>query len=183
MPPDLTNNDTKFAARFVFKEYDERIMEVTIRMLQKAGVCPLCGGKLKYRDNQEIRCDYIVVPWTCENCGAKGQEESDIVFESHRAVCDIEGQEVDLQQTIDEQFWGEWIAYDGKGMVYRAGLNESCVSIEDACDVIDRYFQNYGDEAIAVWVERRGNGKSSIPIFITCVDVFGDRQVTRNEYL
>lgn len=57
---------------------------------QESGVCPICGGRLEYGEDEPID-DGGVIDWTCSDCGATGQEGYDKVFDKHYNVYDSEG--------------------------------------------------------------------------------------------
>lgn len=48
----------------------------------QAGVCPVCGGELRYTDNEQMD-NGGVYHWICEECGATGKEGYDEVFDGH----------------------------------------------------------------------------------------------------
>lgn len=54
------------------------------------GICPICGGKLEYGDDEPLD-DGGVYEWTCLHCGATGKEGYDKVFDKHYDVYDKDG--------------------------------------------------------------------------------------------
>lgn len=54
------------------------------------GICPICGGKLEYGDDESMD-DGGVYEWTCPHCGATGKEGYDKVFTRHYDVQDGDG--------------------------------------------------------------------------------------------
>lgn len=58
--------------------------------VDKAGVCPLCGGTLIYGEDASAHRPHAV-GWTCAECGATGKEAYREVFDCHYDVRDKEG--------------------------------------------------------------------------------------------
>lgn len=55
------------------------------------GVCPACGGELRYTDNEQMDGGGVY-HWICEGCGATGKEGYDEVFDGHHyEVRDADG--------------------------------------------------------------------------------------------
>ena len=82
-------------------------------------------------------------------------------------------------------FWVCWLAKDVmRGAAYRAGSHDACLTLDEAKAVLNKYLQVYGDDAIAVWIERHDcDGKKlGIPVFVTCVNAVGSKDVVRDEY-
>lgn len=53
----------------------------------KDGICPCCGAKVEYLDDQEIYDDSnTCVSWKCPGCGATGTAEYHGVFAGHTDV-------------------------------------------------------------------------------------------------
>lgn len=60
----------------------------------QSGVCPVCGGELRYTDNEQMD-DGGVYHWICKGCGATGKEGYDEVFDGHHyEVRDEDGNEI-----------------------------------------------------------------------------------------
>ena len=57
-------------------------------------ICPVCGAKLTEYEAHEILDEGGVIPWTCSECGATGEEEYDRVFDQHYNVCLANGEPV-----------------------------------------------------------------------------------------
>lgn len=54
----------------------------------------MCGAKLTEYEAHEILDEGGVIPWTCSECGATGEEEYDRVFDQHYNVCLANGEPV-----------------------------------------------------------------------------------------
>lgn len=48
----------------------------------ESDICPICGSYLDY-EPIELEGDMIYYPYTCENCGAKGEEWYSLEFNGH----------------------------------------------------------------------------------------------------
>lgn len=59
----------------------------------EAGVCPVCGGENLENESAEIDDGGVKYPWTCQDCGASGDEYYDISFSEHCNVTDSDGNE------------------------------------------------------------------------------------------
>lgn len=46
------------------------------------GICPLCGGELKYTDNEQMDGGGVY-HWICQSCEAAGKEGYGEVFDGH----------------------------------------------------------------------------------------------------
>lgn len=57
---------------------------------EEAGVCPVCGSSLEYRDDIRID-DGGFFLWKCPSCGATGKEGYDRAFNEHFDVTDGDG--------------------------------------------------------------------------------------------
>lgn len=56
------------------------------------GVCPVCGGELEYNGDDIKTCGGGMHPWTCQKCGATGEEGYNEVFDGqHYNVRDKDG--------------------------------------------------------------------------------------------
>jgi predicted nucleic-acid-binding Zn-ribbon protein len=53
------------------------------KLLNEVGKCPFCGSDDLDYDCMEPTEDMIYYPWTCKNCGHKGEEWYDISFAGH----------------------------------------------------------------------------------------------------
>lgn len=73
------------------------------------GICPVCGSEdgLEY-DGYEVEDNSLKYPWTCNSCGAAGDEFYDINFSEHYNVTDKDGREyaaeVDAVEELLEEF-------------------------------------------------------------------------------
>lgn len=62
-----------------------------IRTVCKEGICPLCGGAVRYTYKGSM-IEYGVYRWKCPHCGAWGQEGNKTVFDGkHYHVHDKDG--------------------------------------------------------------------------------------------
>ena len=50
------------------------------------GMCPICGYEGIDYDAIEVVSGGVCYPWTCEECGAQGEEHCDLVFVGHYNV-------------------------------------------------------------------------------------------------
>jgi predicted nucleic-acid-binding Zn-ribbon protein len=57
------------------------------------GSCPVCGGDSLEYDGYEVEDNSLKYPWTCDKCGASGDEFYDISFSEHCNVTDKDGNE------------------------------------------------------------------------------------------
>ena len=116
IPGNLFSEETKRAAIDAAKQIASADIDVLLAVIQRCvapindprgekvphlheygdmeGICPLCQGQLEYLGDQEIVDDGTLVSWVCLNCGATGEEGSDIVFDHHYSVCDADGKPV-----------------------------------------------------------------------------------------
>lgn len=53
--------------------------------IHKPGICPLCGGALRY-GKCETTDKLRIQDWTCEKCGATGKEAHRMAFDCHYQV-------------------------------------------------------------------------------------------------
>lgn len=68
--------------------------EQTEEKTDQEGICPVCGGELKYTEDEPID-DGGVYHWICTSCEATGKEGYDKVFDGHHyEVCDADGNRV-----------------------------------------------------------------------------------------
>ena len=57
------------------------------------GNCPVCGGFNLDFESAEIDDNAVKYPWTCDDCGATGDEFYDMTFSAHWNVTDKNGEE------------------------------------------------------------------------------------------
>ena len=95
---------------------------------------------------------------------------------------------IDVEKNAEKSrdlFWVCWLAKDVmRSAAYRAGSQDACLTLDEAKVVLNSYLQVYGDDAIAVWIERHDyeGKKLGIPVFVTCVDAVGSKRVIRDDY-
>lgn len=139
--------------------------------------CPVCGERITYTGNTGRDDDWEYAEWKCENCGATGIGNFEIVFREHTDITTREGKSRPDKKAEDcGTFWVSWIAVDRSGKPYSLGSNEACLSLDEAKKVVDKLLGNYGEEIIAAWIDRHDSDGKKIdtPFHEVYVDVMGN---------
>lgn len=70
------------------------------------GTCPVCGGGLEYK-GWKATDDFDARFWTCQDCGATGEEVFTRIFQHHRDVCLGNGIRMSLQAEFTREDGGK----------------------------------------------------------------------------
>lgn len=67
----------------------------------ECGICPFCNKIALNYGVMELMDNMCYYPWTCENCGHRGEEWYEMSFAGHNVV-DEDGDEIEITEDMIE---------------------------------------------------------------------------------